>query len=292
MLETVSILQGHAGDVLAMAFSAAGNMLASASRDRTVRLWSPDDGKEGYVLSGHRGAIRDLAFSPDGNRLISGSADMTAKTWDTSDGQLMQSLDAHAGAVDAVTWLPDGGMVACGWNMWSYGHVTLWNAISGQQIMTHRTQHGQLIFGLDSSSDYLVAALAAGFIHVWDTDQNGMRIRAHGETTRQVRFNVSGDMLASVSSGGEVKVWRLPDDQPEMKLTDSIRAIYDLAWSGDGRLLAAGGKQGELAIWDMEQGRRLISHKLHQPVQALVWSGEYLAVGLGNEIHLKRMDND
>jgi len=66
-----------------VAFSPDGTRLASASLDKTVRLWDASTGQELEVLGTHETSVRSVAFSPDGTRLASGSDDKTVRIWHT-----------------------------------------------------------------------------------------------------------------------------------------------------------------------------------------------------------------
>jgi WD40 repeat protein len=66
------------------AFSPDGLRLASASHDRTIKLWDVATGQEVLTFSGRTGHIDSVAFSPDGNRLASGHEDGTVKVWDAT----------------------------------------------------------------------------------------------------------------------------------------------------------------------------------------------------------------
>jgi WD40 repeat protein/tetratricopeptide (TPR) repeat protein len=80
----IHTLIGHTADVVCAAFSPDGRRLATASFDRTIKLWDTGTGRDVFSLRGHTAGVVALAFSPDGNRLASGGIDHTARVWDAT----------------------------------------------------------------------------------------------------------------------------------------------------------------------------------------------------------------
>ena len=88
-------LEGHTGSVRSVAFSPDGQLLASGSGDKTVRLWNPATGEQLQKLKGHTDWVRSVAFSPDGQLLASGSDDETVRLWNPATGEQLQKLEGH-----------------------------------------------------------------------------------------------------------------------------------------------------------------------------------------------------
>ncbi|KAI8339023.1 WD40-repeat-containing domain protein [Chlamydoabsidia padenii] len=97
-------LKGHTGAVYCVEFSPNGELLATGSFDKTVRLWEfKESQKEVMCLKAHTLNVSDLAWTTDSNTLLSGSYDETCKTWDLQTGKLVSNYETE-GFVQCVAW--------------------------------------------------------------------------------------------------------------------------------------------------------------------------------------------
>ncbi|PKA50517.1 Notchless protein like [Apostasia shenzhenica] len=107
-------LTGHQQLVNHVYFSPDGQWLASASFDKSIKLWNGITGKFVTTFRGHVGPVYQISWSADSRLLLSGSKDSTLKIWDIRIQKLKQDLPGHADEVFAVDWSPDGEKVASG----------------------------------------------------------------------------------------------------------------------------------------------------------------------------------
>lgn len=85
--EEINRIEGYEKNVTALSFSNNSKMLALASEDRTVKIWSIPDGRLIKTLNGHTKSVTSVSFSPDGKMLATASEDETAKIWSIPEGR-------------------------------------------------------------------------------------------------------------------------------------------------------------------------------------------------------------
>jgi RNA polymerase sigma factor (sigma-70 family) len=127
----------HAGEVSQVVFSPNGKLLASASKDATVRLWEAATGKELRYLTGQDSWIDCVAFSPDGKTLAAGyhgsrgiESGHPVILWDVKTGKELARLQGHGSEVGAVVFSPDGKTLASA----GYGKsIRLWDVAARKE---------------------------------------------------------------------------------------------------------------------------------------------------------------
>src|SRR5260221_13840117 len=105
-------LREHSDRVTTVVSSPDAGLLASASKDKTIKLWDPHTGEHLRTLEGHSYFVMSVGFSPDGGLLASASLDKTIKLWDPHTGEHLRTLEGHSSEVNSVGFAPDGGLLA------------------------------------------------------------------------------------------------------------------------------------------------------------------------------------
>ncbi len=154
----VMVLNGHTDWVVGCAFRPGGANLATASFDKTVKIWRVSDGVLVRTLTGHSGQVRCVAFSPDGNYLASGSGDTTIRIWRTSDWAVVRILYGHTSDIYDLTWSPDSTKIASG----AYDMTCkLWNVSNGTVLGTFDSYPGN-VYAVGFSPDGGTLAFSGG----------------------------------------------------------------------------------------------------------------------------------
>jgi WD40 repeat protein len=135
-----------------VAFSHDSARLASASDDRTVKIWDASSGECLQTLKGHSDDVMSVAFSHDSARLASASYDETVKIWDASSGECLQTLKGHSGVVMSVAFSHDSAWLASA----SYDEtVKIWDASSGVCLQTLIIGQALFRISFDITDSYL-----------------------------------------------------------------------------------------------------------------------------------------
>ena len=204
-------VEGHTSTVWSLAFKPNSYVLASGSRDETIRLWDVGDRdnlRHVRTLRGHTGTVYSVAWSPDGRTLASASADGTVRLWNPNNGINFAVLRGHTESITSVAWSPDGRILASGSND---DTVRLWNPDTHgtrRVLRGHTSDVASLAF--HPNGDTLASGSSDKTIRLWhpNTGAHKATLRGPNNTISTLAFSPNGQILAS-SHGPRIYLWRL-----------------------------------------------------------------------------------
>jgi WD40 repeat protein len=284
-------LYGHSNAVLSVAFNEDGTRLASASWDRTVRVWDVRTGQQLFELK-HAAPVTSVAWSSDGGRIASGSADGKAQVWDAWTGTVRRELPGHGNGVRSVAWSSDGSRLACAAGD---GAVHVWDVAGGQRLL-ERKQHADVVTSVAWSKDgsRLASASRDNTMCVWDAD-TGQVLRVFMLPGRnalwKVAWSTDGARLAAASSFDQLFLWDVKAGRVEHDFgMMGSGGVMGLDWNGDGSRLATACGDKTVRLWDASRGRAVAVLKGHAAiVRSVAWSPDCGLLATGSDDNTVRI---
>jgi WD40 repeat protein len=275
-------------------------ILASGSRDTTVKLWGGQDGAALGTLAGNEYGVRAVAFSPDNNTLASSSYDGTVRFWNRS-GKALLTLGPFTTSFLTLNFMfsPHGETLAVARG----GIVKIWNAKSDEELHT-LVGHSAVIKAITFSPDGQILASASmdKRINLWDTRSGRLlrTLQGHSDGVCSAVFSPNGEILASASHDRTIKLWDIRSGQELRSLEafsrfsrakaafESVgflaavatslepkfhhRGRIELVFSPSGMTLASASHEKTIRLWDIGSDAHATLDGHSESVTAIVFS--------------------
>lgn len=313
------VFLGHPSAICKLAWSANGKMLASASPDAPVRIWEVASGRTLQVLKNHPGpvptltwgandtrlasasqnsvwvwnvatgqllqsldhptGVSDAAWSPtDKRQLATACGDKTIRIWNPDNAQVVRSNQDHAGGVAFLAWSPDGKYLATGA---ADNTVRLWDVKSNRssrEVAKDTFRPARVAFSPDGNT---LAYGAGDGLRLWDIGSNRVRqdLGGNGHGVHGIAWAANSKTVISMDSFNVLHWYDAVTGQKTRDWVGSMRGFMTVAWSRDGKYLAASWDQ-EIRLWAadaLQQPRRLLGHSQGVTYLAFAPDGKMLA---------------
>jgi len=303
-------LTGHDELVTSAAFSSDGSLAMTAASDHSLRFWNARTGQLVDVLR-IPADISATAIDPGFRLVVQAGWDGRVQFFDARSGELLERLDAHRASVMSIALSPDGRTFASG-GMDGVLHVWTRPAVPADVLLPSQgawvetlafTQEQQLITGaedglrrwhlanrsasssrtesqtgvvsLASSPDLrlLAAGTLTGKVRLLEatTGRQLRELSLGHDSVRSLAFSPDGKLLA-VGGNREVSLWSVPDGVLLGRLVGHTGKIWALAIDSTGTLLASGGADKVVRLWDLARRQPLRQLDVGDFVRALVFT--------------------
>ena len=237
----------HTDTVNNISFSPDSQLIASASNDKTVKIWNT----EGDVLRtiNHDFPVWTVSFSPDGQKIASVSDDQIIRLWDIN-GVLQTTLIGHTDRINDISFNQQAQIMA------SVGDNTIkiWD-INGSLIrdLSQGSHFSKVAFSPNGT--LLAVGTGDGSVKLWETSDwkpiTTTTIGRHNRVVFDLSFNSTGEILASASQDGTVKLWDR-SGQLITTLEVGIKPVLSVHFSADDQMLVATDADNRMVFWELD----------------------------------------
>ena len=243
----------HISLVESLAFSPDGKTLVTGAYQE-LKFWDADKGELKQTVVGFADRVVAVAYSPDGKYIATGGGAATedgeVKLLDAAGKVLLDMKPTHSDTVFGVSFSPDNTKLAtCGADKF----VKVWEMPSGKFLKSFEGHtHHVLDVGWKPDGKFLASGGADNNVKVWDYEkgEQARTINAHTKQVTRLVFVGKTPTFLTASGDTSVKLWNVDNGGNQKSYAGGTDFQYAVAASPDGKLVAAGGEEGAVRLYN------------------------------------------
>jgi hypothetical protein len=256
-------LSGHHGQVQALAFTPDGKQLATASYDKTIKIWDTNTGLEITTLYGHTESVYDVAYNPQDEKLLATVGfDGRILLWEVGTGNNTPSeLGRHEWQAIHLAFSPDGSRLA---TAGSNGDAFLWDVKNKIRkcefsdpkhdgVWANRAHSGQITtISFSPTNDYIVTASEDETAKIWRAADCALVsvLAGHTNVLSDVQFNpADGQTVVTASFDKTAKVWEILSGKPLATLAGHSGPVSSVTFNQSGTRIATASLDRTTKVW-------------------------------------------
>lgn len=229
----------------------AGQVVVTASGDRTARVWDAATGQTLTTLQGHTDSVLSVAFSPDSKYVVTASADYTARVWEVATGKTLMTLKGHTGSVRSAAFSPDGKYILTV----GADRVRVWDAATGTDMFGIGDELAINGATFSPEGDSYVTAGANGEAILWQPRrQTTMALRGHTAAVFTAAFSPDGKYIVTASADHTARVWDATTGQMLKTFEGHTDSVQSAAFSPDGKYIVTASLDKTARLWEAATG--------------------------------------
>ncbi|KFM23814.1 U-box domain-containing protein 72, partial [Auxenochlorella protothecoides] len=253
---SVAELAGHSKRVNDVRFLGSADLLASASADRTVRLWRRGEAEGDYAaaatLADQAGEVVALVVHPSNDYLVAAAADGTWAFYDVAQALCLTKVADEGAAYSAAALHPDGLILSTGTQG---AAVKIWETRTQKNVANFEGHTGRINSLSFSENGYYMASAATDGVRIWDLRKlktiRTLNLFSEGTPTTAVAFDYSGLFLGV--GGSDVRVVGAKQDWAELATLTGFpkKGVSSLRFGTDAKRLLVGASDHNLRVFDV-----------------------------------------
>ena len=255
----VSLIPKKGGDVLTFTAHAPGmgalawhpdkELLVSAGQDGFVRAWAAN-GEKVWEYKAGRAWIEKLAWSRQGQEKTLAVANGKQLTLLDSSGQLVANSEALGSTLADLCWYPNGEMVLAA----AYGGLQVFHGASAKRLRSYEWKGAMWNCRWSPDGRWVAGGSQENAVHIWDANSGEhLHMPGYQAKIRALHWSHDSKWLAT-GNGMDVLLWdcagKGPNGRAPQMFGAHSRNVTELRFRHQGTVFAAGGKDGNLMIWD------------------------------------------